>query len=129
MTRTRFQSIMQNPHFSNNNNDDKTDKLNKIHPVIRHLNKPIKWGFKYWYRCDSEAGYVYQLELYQGRKEKKELNLGLSVVLDSCEILKDSYCHVFFDNFFNSSTQYGLGTACSNRINMPQIKKDKEMKQ
>ena len=47
--------------------------------------KPIKWGFKYWYRCDSETGYVYQLELYQGRKKKMELNLGLSVVLDLCQ--------------------------------------------
>ena len=26
-TRTRFQSILQNLHFPNNNNDDKTDKL------------------------------------------------------------------------------------------------------
>ena len=42
----------------------------------------IKWGFKYWYRCDSETGYVYQLEFYQGRKEKRDLNLGLSMVLD-----------------------------------------------
>ena len=42
----------------------------------------IKWGFKYWHRCDSETGYVYQLEFYQGRKEKRDLNLGLSVVLD-----------------------------------------------
>ena len=34
-------------------------------------NKPIKWGFKHWYRCDSETGYVYKLELYQGRKAIK----------------------------------------------------------
>ena len=27
-------------------------------------NKPIKWVFKCWNRCDSETGYVYQLELY-----------------------------------------------------------------
>ena len=86
MTRTRFQSILQNLHFSNNNNDDKTDKSYKIRRVIEHLNKlfaesskvdrvcefkgrfsmkqylknkPIKWGFKYWYRCDGETGYVY----------------------------------------------------------------------
>ena len=39
MTRTRFQSILQNLHFSNNNNDDKTDKSYKICPVIEHLNK------------------------------------------------------------------------------------------
>ena len=85
MTRTGFQSILQNLHFSNNGNDDKTDKSYKIRPVVEHLNKvfaeslsnspfqnadehmckfkgrssmkqyiknkPIKWGFKYWYRC------------------------------------------------------------------------------
>ena len=99
--------------------------------------KPIKWGFKYWYRCDSEAGYVYRFELYQRRKKKRKLNLGSSVVIDLCQVLKDTYCHVFFDNFFNSPTLiqklhdhglYCLGTARSDRINMPQMKKDKELK-
>ena len=97
-------------------------------------NKPFKWGFKYWYKCDRKTGYVYQLELYQGRKEKRELKLGSSVVLDLCQVLKDIYCHVLFYNFFNSPTLipklhdnglYGLSTAPSNKINMPQMKKDK----
>ena len=39
MTRTRFQSILQNLQFSNNNNDGKIDKSYKIRPVIEHLNK------------------------------------------------------------------------------------------
>ena len=39
MKRTRFQSILQNLHFSNNDNEDKTNKLYKIPPVIEHLNK------------------------------------------------------------------------------------------
>ena len=100
-------------------------------------NKPIKWGFKYRYRCDSEIGYVCQVELYQGRKENRELNLESSVALDLCQVLKDTYCHVFFDNFFNCSTLiqklhdnglYELGTARSDKINMQQIKKDKEIK-
>ena len=100
-------------------------------------NETIKWGFKYRYRSDSGTGYVYQLELYQGQKEKRELNLASSVVLDSCQVLKDTYRHVFFDNFFNSFTLiqklhenglYGLGKARSDRINMPQMKKDKVMK-
>ena len=100
-------------------------------------NQPIKSGFKYWYRCDCETGSVYQLELCQGRKEKRELYLGSSVVLNLCQVLKDTYCHVFFDNFFNSlfliqkvhdNRLYGRGTACSDRINMLQMKKDKEMK-
>ena len=37
-------------------------------------NKPIKWGLKYWYRCDSDTSYLYHLELHQVRKEKRELN-------------------------------------------------------
>ena len=39
MTRTRFQSILQNLHFSINGNDDKIDKSYKICPVIERLNK------------------------------------------------------------------------------------------
>ena len=137
MTRTRFQSILKNLHFSNNEYDDKTDKSYKIRPAIEHLNKVfaeslsnslfqsvdkhmykfkgrssmeqyiknnlIKWEFKYWFRCDSETGHIYQLELCQGRKEKSGLNLGSSVVLDLCQVLKYIYCHVFFDNFFQQS--------------------------
>ena len=132
VTRTRFQSVLQNLYFSKNENDNKTDKLYKIRPAIKHLkkvfaeslsnspfqsvdehmcklkgilsmkqyikNKPIKSVIKYWYRCDSE------LELYEGAKEKRELNLGSSVVLDLCQVLKDTYCLVFFDNFFNGPT-------------------------
>ena len=130
MTRTRFQSILQNLHFFNNDNDDKTDEWYKICLDIKHLkklfterklnspfqnvdkrlcqfqgrsslkqyikNKPIKSGFKYQYRCDSETGYIQQLEVYQGKKNERELDLGSSVVLDLCRILKDTYCHVLF---------------------------------
>ena len=39
MIRTSIQFILQNLHFSNNDNDDKTDKSYKIRPVIEHLNK------------------------------------------------------------------------------------------
>ena len=39
ITRTRFQPVLQNLHFSNNNNDNKTDKSYKIRPVTKHLNK------------------------------------------------------------------------------------------
>ena len=33
-------------------------------------NKTIKWGFKFWFRCASPTGYLYQLDLYLGKKEK-----------------------------------------------------------
>ena len=41
MTRTRFQTILNNLHFSNINNDDKTDKSYKMLPVIEYLNKAV----------------------------------------------------------------------------------------
>ena len=170
MTRTRFQAILQNLHFADNQEKDNSDKTFKIQPIIQHFNKvfpatlgnsthqsidehmckfkskssmkqyikskPIKWGFKYWYRCDSSSGYVYQLELYQGRKATTELNLGKSVVLEFCKPLRDSYCYIFFDNYFNSPMLiqklheqglYGLGTVRSNRKHLPEMKKDKDM--
>ena len=39
MIKTRFQSILQTLHFSNNGNGNKTDRSYKIRPVIEHVNK------------------------------------------------------------------------------------------
>ena len=64
--------------------------------------KPIKWGFKFWYRCASATGYLYQLDLYLGKKENVETNFGKGVVLKMSEVLENTYCTVYFDNFFNS---------------------------
>ena len=25
--------------------------------------KPIKWGFKFWFRCSSKSGYLYQMDI------------------------------------------------------------------
>ena len=34
----------------------------------------MKWGFNFWYSCENTTGYLYQLELYSGKKDKVELN-------------------------------------------------------
>ena len=100
-------------------------------------NKPIKWGFKFWFRCGSKSGYLYQLDMYLGRKSKAEFGLGESVVLSPCKNLKSRYCYVFFDNFFTSPNLilklfedgiYATGTVRSNRKHMPTLKADKQMK-
>ena len=39
LTRTRFQSFLQNLNFFNNDNDNKIDKSQKTRPVIEHVNK------------------------------------------------------------------------------------------
>ena len=99
-------------------------------------NKPIKWVFEFWFRCGSKSGYLYQLDMYLGRKSKAEFGLGESVVLSPCKNLK-SCCYVFFDNFFTSPSLilklfedgvYATGTVRSNRKHMPTLKADKQMK-
>ena len=94
-------------------------------------NKPINWGFKFWFRCISKSGDLYQFDMYLGKKSKTEFGLGESVVLSLCENLKNSYCYVFFDNFFTSPNLmlklfedgiYATGTVRSNRKHMPILK-------
>ena len=66
--------------------------------------KPIKWGFKFWFRCLSKSGYLYQMDVYLGRKQTPAFNLGFweEVVLQLTKDLEQSFCTVYFDNFFNS---------------------------
>lgn len=99
-------------------------------------NKPIKWGFKWWCRCSSKTGYLYEFDLYLGKKEKTEFGLGETVVLNLSKRLEKTYCMLFFDNFFNSPMLvyklyergiYSVGTVRSDRKNMAIMKKDKDM--
>ena len=66
--------------------------------------KPIKWGFKFWFRCSSKSGYLYQMDIYLGRKQTPEFNLGLGeeVLLLLTKDLEWLFCTFHFDNFFNS---------------------------
>ena len=31
--------------------------------------KPIKWGFKFWFRCSSKSDYLCQMDIYLGRNK------------------------------------------------------------
>ena len=100
-------------------------------------NKPIKWGFKWRCRCSSTTGYLYEFSLYLGKKEKTELRLGESVVLNLSQKLEGSYCTLYFDNFFNSPLLvnkfyekglYCVGTVRKDRRNMVVMPNDINMK-
>ena len=100
-------------------------------------NKPINWAFKFRYHCASKTGYLYQFDFYIGKKESREENLGSSVVLAWTEWLQDTYCAIFFDNFFNGPSLItkpfanilcGIGTARMDTKEMPKMKPDKQMK-
>ena len=98
--------------------------------------KPIKWGLKWWCRCSS-TGYLYETHIYLGKKLEREYNLGESVVLSLSESLRDTFCTLSFDNFFNSPILiaklfdlgiYGIGTVRQNGKMMPKFPEDKSVK-
>ena len=31
--------------------------------------KPMKWGFKFWFRCLSKTNYLYQMDIYLGKEQ------------------------------------------------------------
>lgn len=113
----------------------------KGHNIMKQYvkGKPIRWGFKMWCRCDSETGYLFQFDLYTGKKgANSEMGLGESVVLQLTQSLKGLGCEMYFDNFFNSPRLQNLlsqrdimacGTVRQNKKNMPKgFPTDKEMK-
>ena len=118
--------------------DDHMVKFKVCSSIKQYVKKkPIKCGFKVWYRCARTTCYLYQLELYLGKKDEIELNLGESVELKMCKVLEKNYCIVNFDNFFNipllisklfKKGLYGAGTAQSGRRGMPALPSNKKMK-
>ena len=98
--------------------------------------KPIKHGFKWWFRCASSNDYLYEFRLYLGKKQNVEVNLGEGVVIQLSGKLKGTFCTLFFDNFFNSpllinklfeENIYAIGTVRSNQKYIPKLKDDKKM--
>ena len=97
-------------------------------------NKPIKWGFKFWFRCGAKSGYLYEFDMYLGKKGNTEFGLRESVIFSLYQKLKDTHCFVFFDNFFTSPALlvklleigiYATGTARANRKNTSVLKHGK----
>ena len=102
--------------------------------IMRHhiKNKMIKWRFRMWYRCTPKTGYLYEFDIYTGRKETSEFGLGESVVRQLTEKLNGSFCCIFFDDFFTSSSLlrkftnnslYAIGVVQQNRKLLPKIEK------
>ena len=67
--------------------------------------KPVKRGYKIWERADATTGYVCQFEIYSGKDNAKQGNLGEIVVKKMCrEIQSSGSLIVFYLYFPNSST-------------------------
>ena len=72
-----------------------------------------------------------------GKKQETEYNLGEDVVLNLSHSLRDTYCTLYFDNFFKSPALipklfddgiYGIGTVRPNCKTMRKLPDDKNMK-
>ena len=83
--------------------------------------------------CAKNTGYLYQIDIYTGKKEKREVGLGESVVLQMAESLENKGIELYFDNFFNSPIlleklkEKGIracGTIRKNRAHMPRFDAD-----
>ena len=70
-----FQSAMANS--PNQSIDEHMIKFKGRSTMKQYIkSKPVKWKFKFWFHCDSNTGYLYELDMCLGRKESTEYNLG-----------------------------------------------------
>ena len=95
------------------------------------LLKPAKRGLKMWMLCTYNEGYVYNFDIYGGKKDNiKRTKKGLSydVVMHLIKPLKNTGHEIFFDRFFTSVHLsedllklgiYTCGTLMKNRKNLP----------
>ncbi|XP_065843443.1 piggyBac transposable element-derived protein 4-like [Oscarella lobularis] len=91
--------------------------------------KPIKYGFKSFYICDSLNGYTFDFQIYKGKENGTvQHGLGAQVVLDLCAPLLGKNYHVDCDNFFSSpyianalaeKNTFFIGTCRTNRKGVP----------
>ncbi len=99
-------------------------------------NKPHKWGLNCWNLAEAKTGYIWNSELYKGKRSNEtEVGLYTTVVTNLCEPMYDHGHHVYMDNLFSSPQLYnclgehGVGACGTLRINgigtPEQIKKSK----
>ena len=98
--------------------------------------KPIKRGFKVWARADSHNGYISDVDVYTGRDDSTETNLGAKVVKKLSQLLIGRNYHLYFDNFFSSVTLfedlvedgiYACGTFRKDRKGLPVVVKNTKL--
>ena len=124
-------------HVSHQSIDEHMVKFKGHHSMKQYIkNKPIKWGFKFWLRCDAVTGFLYEFDIYTGRKDHPELGLGETVVLDLTKKLAGTGTSIYADNYFSSPTLAArlqdrdlsfVGVVRKDRKGLPKFKEDKRM--
>lgn len=101
-------------------------------------NKPHKWGINCWNVAESCTGYVWNAELYQGKRNNEtEVGMYKTLVSRMCQPLFDRGHHLYMDNLFSSPELYttlaanqlgACGTLRVNRVGTPDEIKATKMK-
>ena len=73
----------------------------------------MKRGFKVWVRADSINGYICDFDVYTGKQDAPQKNLGANVVRKLSQPLAGGNYHLYFDNFstvdlFETLLDHGL---------------------
>lgn len=91
-----------NPHRENSI-DEAMIKFKGRSTLKQYLpKKPVKRGFKVWVRADSWNGFICDMDVYTGKDDSSETNLGAKVVKKLSRSLVGGNYHLYFDNFFSS---------------------------
>ena len=118
-----------NPHRENAI-DEATIKFKGRSSLKQYLPmKPIKCSFKVWVRADIQNGYLCNFDIYTGKEESAETNLGGKVVKKLSRMLVGKRYHLYFDKIFCSVSLlddlledelYACGTFHKDRRGLPQ---------
>ena len=90
--------------------------------------KARKWGFKFWFHCGHKSDYLYEFDMYLGKKGNTEFGLGESVILSLCQKLSPAVTSPALLVKLLDMRIYETGIVRANRKNMPVLKHGKEMK-
>jgi len=94
--------------------------------------KPTKRGYKVWVRCDAKVGYAFQFDIYTGKADGNQVDVGLGgrVVSQLTQSLQGTDVHIAFDNYFSSHKLmedlyndgiYATATVRCNRKDLPDL--------
>ena len=92
--------------------DEHMCKFNRKSTMREYMkNKPIKWDFKFWFRCGAKSGYLYEFNIYLRKKWNTEFGLGGCYSFIVPEAQRQALFCILWQLFYKSST---IGQAVRN---------------
>ena len=87
--------------------DEHMIKFKKQHLIKQYMPlKPIKRGFKMWCRNELGTGYLFQFDIYTGKKQNREGGVGKNVVMQLSRSLIGTKVRLYFKISLSGSDIY-----------------------